>query len=203
MRRLNSPPIVVDLLGDAVNSTPRPNWSRTRKTVRAFVEWMAENQRGQCAFCGFEVGDRTVHRAWSVDHLAPKAAALYPQWTFEPLNLFITCTSCNSVLKRDYDSVQTVAPRYENSVFRLVHPYLDDVETHLTGTYTGLFDQVVAPCVVTLKGRRTVKLFALDDVRYLRAINGQAEQLQIAKWRETADPTSVALFKALLNEVQP
>jgi hypothetical protein len=178
-----------------------PNWSRTPKRVKNFVTWALENQREQCAICGYFVGDIANRRAWAIDHFAPKGKSLFPQWTFEPLNLVVTCHSCNSIFKRDFNSVATVAPKYSDSEFVLVHPYLDSVDIHVSGTYAGGSRRVGAPVAHTAKGRTTIEVFNLDDVNYLSAINGQALRISIDAWKAKAPRALLALFRNALAEV--
>lgn len=191
-----------------VNLTPRPrpdgtlpDWSRKRKVIEEFVEWALANQRDQCAFCGYFVGDLADRRAWSVDHFAPKGNNFYPQWTYNPLNLIITCHSCNTVFKNQFDSVATVAPDYVNCKFLLVHPYLDLVDDHLVGTYAGGSRRVGAPEVRSPKGSKTIELFRLDDVNYLRAINNQALRISLDDWKARAPGATRALFRNALAEL--
>jgi hypothetical protein len=191
-----------------VNLTPRPRpdgtlpkWSRQAKKVKEFVTWALANQRDQCAFCGYFVGDLANRRAWAVDHFAPKGASLFPQWTFEPLNLVITCYSCNSIFKHEYNSVATVAPNYVDCEFVLVHPYLDSVENHLVGTYAGGSQRVGAPIVHSPKGRTTIELFRLDDVNYLAAINSQALRISIDNWKAGIPGAARSLFRNALAEL--
>lgn len=189
--------------------TPRPyrgkistKWSRSRAGVKKFVEWALKNQEGQCVFCGFFVGDVRYRRAYDVDHFAPQANTLYPQWKFEPLNLVIACHSCNSVLKQGYDSVITVSSNYANCSFSLVHPYLDSVNDHLQGTYSGGAQQIGAPSFCTLKGLRTIRKFKLDDPDYISEINNQAESLALAAWKNAAPDADVKRYKKALSEIE-
>ncbi len=191
-----------------VNLTPRPrpdgtlpDWSRKRKAIKGFVEWALTNQRDQCAFCGFFVGDLAHRRAWSIDHFAPKGTNFYPQWTYHPLNLIITCHSCNTVFKNQYDSVATVASDYANCKFFLVHPYLDSVDDHLGGTYAGGSRRVGAPEVRSPKGSKTIELFRLDDVNYLRAINNQALRISLDHWKARVPGSTRELFRNALAEL--
>lgn len=201
MKALTKPTLAAGLM-----PTPRPDgslpaWSRSSKGVKEFVVWALENQDNQCAFCGYFVGDVAIRRAWSIDHFAPKGKSFYPQWVFEPLNLFVTCHSCNSIFKRDFNSVATVAPKYSDCEFVLVHPYLDSVEAHVTGTYAGGTRRVGAPVPYSTKGRTTVEVFGLDDVNYLSAINSQALRISIDNWKAKIPGATLSLFRNALAEI--
>lgn len=201
MRELNRPPTSFVL-------TPRPrkgqiptNWSRYRKSIKKFVEWALANQSNQCAFCGFTIGDIADRRAFAVDHFAPQADSLYPQWRFEALNLIITCHSCNSVFKGEYDSVITLSTDYTKCYFSLVHPYLDVVNDHLTGTYSGGTEQIGAPVFHTLKGLRTIRQFKLDDPSYIATINKQAIAFSIDAWKASSPSNQAQLYQKVLAEI--
>ena len=180
----------------------RPKWRRSTVRVKKHVEWMIANQDALCAFCCFEVGDLSLRRAWAVDHIAPKGKKFYPEWTHEKLNLVVTCHSCNSILKKQYDPV--VAPKltsYKKCTFRFVHPYLDDIEHHLIGTYEGGAVEVDIPKAISEKGAQSLELFGLTDLGYLKAINDQARQIGIDQWKAKGGP-NVALYEKLLTEVR-
>ena len=201
MRTLTKPSTTVTLTPGPRPDGTLPNWSRKLKSIQKFVAWALANQRDQCAICGYFVGDIANRRAWAVDHFAPKGKSLFPQWTFEPLNLVVTCHSCNSIFKRDFNSVATVAPKYADSDFVLVHPYLDAVDIHLTGTYAGGSRRVGAPVAHTSKGRTTIRLFNLDDVNYLSSINNQALRISIDDWKAKLPGARLTLFRNVLAEL--
>jgi len=201
MRTLGRPPSNLDLSPSPRIDGSLPGWSRQRIAVQNFVTWALANQQQQCAFCGYFVGDVAHRRAWAVDHFAPKGTTLYPQWTFEPLNLIVTCHSCNSVFKKGFNTVVTAGVSYADTKFRLVHPYLDDIDDHVTGTYQGGHNRVGAPLAHSLEGKATVEVFHLDDVNYLSAINGQALRISIDQWKGRLPGARLALFKNLVAEV--
>ncbi|WP_411700461.1 hypothetical protein [Conyzicola sp.] len=178
-----------------------PSWSRKRKSIEKFVAWALANQSDQCAICGYFVGDVADRRAWSIDHFAPKGDTLYPQWTFEPLNLIVTCHSCNSIFKQDFDSVTLVGRDYADSSFLLVHPYLDSIERHIEGTYAGRSRRVGAPRPQSPKGRTTIELFRLDDVNYLSGINRQALRISLDEWKAHLPGATLLLFKNAMAEL--
>lgn len=117
------------------------------------------------------------------------------------MNLVVTCHSCNSIFKLEYNSVATVAPNYVDSEFVLVHPYLDLVDDHMLGTYAGGSQRVGAPKVRSSKGRETIEVFRLDDVNYLAAINGQALRISINDWKARIPGAARSLFRNALAEL--
>lgn len=201
MRTLTKPATGVNLTPQARPDGTLPGWSRDTLAVQSFVAWALNNQQHQCAFCGFIIGNIADRRAWSVDHFAPKGAKHYPQWTFEPLNLVVTCHVCNSVFKNEYDSVATVTPNYANCTFSLVHPYVDSVDSHLVSTYSGGRQQVGAPLGRTTKGRDTIRIFRLNNPNYIAAINKQAMLISLDAWKASATNEDRALFDRALAEI--
>lgn len=150
-----------------VNSYPiamRPKrWSGKAQVVLTFKKAILEQgliiQSGKCGWCMLPVGDegrRTAHR----DHIAPKAR--YPQWTFTPMNLVIVCEYCNGFgVKGELDTIETVSPNYEDCVFHLVHPYLEDPSGHLSFTSEEQDNKIVIQSQ-SPKGRWTIENLKLD-----------------------------------------
>ncbi|TDF62053.1 HNH endonuclease [Cupriavidus sp. L7L] len=110
-------------------------WDKSRaNSVRNFKTAVMthglEVQGYRCAWCTLPVGAagrRTAHR----DHIAPKA--LYQQWTFHAKNLLIACEYCNGfAIKADLDTVEALGADYDTTTFRIVHPYLDEPNGHIS-----------------------------------------------------------------------
>lgn len=94
------------------------NETRLRKAIRDRLKSMQNNC---CVYCGcrvWGVGD--------VEHIAHKAD--YPQFLFTPQNLAYSCKTCNQTYKGQTDIVGYADTTYQNCQFRIVHPYLDDVD---------------------------------------------------------------------------
>lgn len=198
MRRITSPPNNLPLYGQ---TTPKGNnrpWSRKLTNVKTFVEWATDNQKGQCAYCGFFVGEVEHRRRITIDHFAPEKQ--YPLWRFLPENLLVSCDTCNSTYKQAHDTLAAVHADYSKSDFNLVHPYLDNVEFHVSGTYLGGDKRVKAPQAHTKKGQASMAMFRLNDPSYLKAINSQARSIGLAKWKKRLTPTSRLRYDRLLSE---
>ncbi|WP_139205377.1 hypothetical protein [Plantibacter sp. MMLR14_011] len=87
-----------------------------------------------------------------------------PEWTYEPLNLFLSCDSCNSKIKKNFDPLLRPFPtNYRKARFTIIHPYLDRVRDHMTGGYTGGANKPSAPVSHTEKGSATIERFRLTD----------------------------------------
>lgn len=201
MRSLGKPAAGIDLAPRPRGGRTFTNWSRDRVAVKNFVQWALANQENQCSFCGYTVSNVVDRRAYSLDHFAPQGDTLYPQWRFEPLNLVITCHVCNSVFKSSYDPIIVFAANYEDCVFALVHPYLDVVDDHVTGTYAGGSQPVGAPIARTLKGLRTIRIFKLDDPNYIEAVSKQAAMFRMDAWQLSITDDEQKLYKKLLTEL--
>ncbi|XVN15689.1 hypothetical protein QZH46_06780 [Pseudomonas corrugata] len=118
---------------DAYPVPIRPaRWEGKAKAVVAFRNEISAQgtviQENRCAWCRLPLGRegrRTIHR----DHIAPKA--LYPAWTFLPLNLVLACEFCNGFEnKSDVQTVEEFNANYKLCKFFIVHPYLDLVADH-------------------------------------------------------------------------
>lgn len=174
MRTLGKPAAGMKLAPKPRGQKTISDWRKDSKKVRAFEKWALGNQNNQCAFCCHDVGDVDHRRAWELDHFAPQGETLYPQWRFEPLNLLVSCTSCNGRLKGAYNSVSNVGSTYATSKFLLVHPYLDVIQTHMIGTYEGGKKEVGIPLAITRQGIATIEKFCLWNPSYITAVNKQA-----------------------------
>lgn len=100
-----------------------------RKKIRAHF---LSDQNYQCCYC--KMTKQEDHGlVWDVEHILPKI--LYPQFTFEPLNLAVACKECNrskwnkdvvikpSNLGNEYLSTSTGVT--------IVHPHFDKYEEHI------------------------------------------------------------------------
>ncbi len=140
-------------------------WTRQTKVVKEFKSTTMKHgmaiQDGKCVWCTLAMGEkghRTAHR----DHIAPKK--LYPEWTFVPLNIAISCEYCNGFsVKVDLDTVATNAAIYKDVQFHLVHPYLDDPAEHFKFAYGPAGKAGVSISSDTAKGKWTIKNLKLDS----------------------------------------
>ena len=98
------------------------HWKRNeiklRKAIRCKLKSM---QKNLCVYCGCRVWDDG-----DVEHIVHKAA--YPEFLFTPLNLAFACKVCNQTYKGDKDVVSAAGTSYATYQFKIVHPYIDDVD---------------------------------------------------------------------------
>lgn len=88
-------------------------------------------QNYQCCYC--KMTKQEDHGlVWDIEHILPKI--LYPKFTFEPLNLAISCKECNRA-KWNKDVIiehSRLNDRYASSSnISIIHPHFDKYEDHL------------------------------------------------------------------------
>lgn len=90
-------------------------------------EHTLEEQGCQCAYCEVLLEKGTT----SIEHFVPKSR--HREFTFEPLNLFSVCGRCNSTaIKGSKETINGVLnPNYESNTFKIVHPRIDNPDTHI------------------------------------------------------------------------
>jgi uncharacterized protein (TIGR02646 family) len=115
-------------------------------------------QGDYCCFCGLALYETSGAQ---VEHIAPKAAALNPEFMFTPKNLALACSYCNGFdHKGTIDTVRTKRTSYERCTFMIVHPYMDDPRRH----YDFLFeDKKVIMTYRTAKARKSRDILDLDN----------------------------------------
>lgn len=164
---------------------------------------LLRRQKFRCAYCQTHISDN-LNGLRELDHILPKKrtknikpdAALrstisarahtlgYPVFTFEPLNLVITCKQCNTN-KSQFDPLEVRGlnppsdyPTWSGS-FRWVHPYFDRYSDHILITDRRLYVKV------TKKGWAVIKACKLDEAETLnRSIAAEAFS---AKYHGIAD----------------
>jgi uncharacterized protein (TIGR02646 family) len=123
-------------------------------------------QGERCCYCGL-LYDRTGRG--EIEHIAPKGAKFYPQFSFYPCNLAKACQLCNSSsMKHTYDPVNTLGATYEQSDFKIVHPYLDDHSLHYNWRY-GLRSVVISVANNSAKAIESIRIFELASEKRTRA----------------------------------
>ena len=124
------------------------------------------HQSERCCYCGL-LYDRTGRG--EIEHIAPKAATYYPQFSFTANNLAKACQLCNSSsMKHTYDTVKTLAAVYEQCEFKIVHPYLDDQRLHYNWKY-GLRNVIISVANDSDKAKESLRIFELASEKRTRA----------------------------------
>lgn len=92
--------------------------------VKANFIQQCENQIPLCFYCEepLVIPDGKV-RNFDLDHIANKSR--YPEFTYEPFNLVPACENCNRRCKGDKDVLSKKNCTPEDSIYLIVHPYID------------------------------------------------------------------------------
>lgn len=149
---------------DAINIADRSkNWDKSRRNcIKRFKASILlhgmQEQNEQCVWCTLTIGEagrRTAHR----DHIAPKG--IYPQWTFVAKNLVLACEYCNGFsVKNDLDTVATAGITYDQTTFKIIHPYIDTPSDHIE--FVDQVDKVLIQGISD-KGKWTIENMKLDS----------------------------------------
>lgn len=170
-----------------------------------FRSWALASQGNRCAYCRLVISDG-ARRNSSIDHFARKAArqgeVAFPQWTYEPLNLFLSCGSCNSGFKKNYLSV-ALPPNvvYSSCTFTMFHPYLDDARDHLVGGYPGGTTRPNLISSISTKGAESIRVFGLDDSELYATWLGEYREAKRVQMQARLSAAGRALLSAMRNEV--
>lgn len=130
--------------------------SKAKSIKHRLSEYTIKNQNGRCAYC-----ENLLERgAVELEHFLPKEK--FRGFTFEPLNLFSTCKSCNNPCNKKSEGL--VDDRFKNgnvygmNVFKILHPYLHNPKEHIV--YES--DYVIDRTKSTEMGVATVDFFEWD-----------------------------------------
>lgn len=121
-------------LSSIVNAGKVAEWSRNtnmmKEVRRSITEQLDLIQNKKCCYCGLQLWETG---RGEIDHIAPKASRqkAYPEFTFEKLNLALSCEYCNGSSKKfEKDTILRYNSTYQNCKFKIVHPYLDNPNLH-------------------------------------------------------------------------
>jgi len=131
-------------------------------------KYLLSEQGRICPYCGLKIPKRGYFPP--VEHIAPKK--MHYRFMFEPKNLIITCTTCNTY-KRDKETLTNPAtPIYptRGDDFLIVQPYFDDYFQHIA-LVCDIFLKAL-----TDKGSKTIDYCKLDE---LALAEERMEQIKI------------------------
>ena len=173
-------PYVFNLNESQCIATALNDWDSRRNCINDLKNSLNDHfdyyQQEKCCYCGL-LYDRTGRG--EIEHIAPKGANLYPQFSYTSNNLAKACQLCNSsTMKHTYDSVETINAVYELCEFKIVHPYLDDHNYHYSWNY-GFREVLIAVNNNSKKAKESIRLFELDSVKRTRARAQQRNQERI------------------------
>jgi uncharacterized protein (TIGR02646 family) len=149
-----------------------------------------EEQVRKCAYC--QVEQHTSHAmVWDTEHIIDKNN--FPQWTFEALNLCVSCKDCNQAkgVRPVTKSQSYKSFPHESENYYIVHAHFDNYADHIEIVVPGFFY-----LHITDKGRSTIETCGL--LRYSKA-GGRADidrRLKAVLYHAANEQTSEALETA-------
>lgn len=147
------------------------HWKRNETTLRKSIRsTLKEMQKGLCVYCGCTVRDNG-----DVEHIVHKAA--YPQFLFTPQNLAFSCKACNQTYKGDKNIVSAPGTSYDTYQFKIVHPYIDDVDHFFDTTKFRIQIRPGLNCAEQKRAKATCELLHWEDteVVFRRATETMAQ----------------------------
>lgn len=183
-------------------------WESRTGSRKTFVDdlrtWAEANQSDRCAFCLLSITP-TARREADLDHVVPKASGMYPEWTYEALNLVLACSWCNRRIKKAEDFMLLPKPhveKYRHVALRIVHPYLDQRrEAHFIGGYLGGTRRPSPIRHASARGAATIDFFKLGTQGHLEMWR-QEHQGEVRGQRRNALPGVLKLKLAqMLKEL--
>lgn len=171
----------------AVRSHQGKNWAATIADIKAYRKRLLELQNYRCAYCqGIIDLDEVGHR--ELDHIFPKSASKdctegngrsndnrlrqhtfgYPQFTYEPLNMIVTCKICNA-FKKSHDPLLDRANAYTSNDYPVpdsilwFYPYEHRYSEHIERTENWTYKRLSA------QGEEVIRVCKLDKAAVLES----------------------------------
>ncbi|HDS1747800.1 MULTISPECIES: HNH endonuclease domain-containing protein [Pseudomonas] len=173
-----------DALLEAVRSHKGKAWS-AKDEVIAYRKRLLDLQNYRCAYCQGVIDlDEVGHR--ELDHILPKSTTKdctvdkgrsnddkhrqhtfgYPQFTFEPLNLIVTCKICNA-FKKSHDPLLDRSLAYDNDDYPppgsilWFYPYSHRYSDHISRTENWTYKRL------SHQGEAVIRVCKLDKAEVL------------------------------------
>ncbi|WP_214832580.1 HNH endonuclease [Exiguobacterium sp. s152] len=121
-----------------------PDYVKSRYTHSKIKDFLIKETFGKCAYCEKKILSTSFG---DIEHIIPKVTDSYG-W-FKWSNLTLACQKCNNAKSNHYDRET-----------RLLDPYLDDIDKHLTFLGPTLFG-------VSQRGTLTMKTIKLNRVELM------------------------------------
>ena len=143
-----------------------------------------KTQKKMCAYCQTELeqGCHSEH----IEHIVAKE--FKPHWMFEPINLVIACSQCNT--KKGTQNVLTsysqnaIIPPVGSGYYIIIHPHFDDFNKHIE-----IEDGLFIKARDNYKGQNTIEICGLWRPLY---VDRRAKHLAI----NMMDREYIALYRA-------
>ncbi len=124
--------------------------------IRSRIKKHYISEQGQtCAYCKVNL-HTTNGMVWDTEHIIDKDSS--PQWTFEPLNLCVSCKDCNQSKRNRGVTKSTQYKGFpkRSSSYRIVHAHFDNYEDHIKVGVPGITYRHKSQ-----KGRETIEICGL------------------------------------------
>lgn len=183
--------IIATVMASAPDGGKRWNDSRTRAIKNRISVSCLREQNCRCAYCECYLKRGYVQ----IEHVSPKS--ITPEFVFEPENLVVSCSSCNSTAikgeKRTIDGV--VNPVYCMNTFLIVHPRLDNPNEHIAfiDSERIVFDW--NNC--SRKGQFTINFFHWNEV------NAVVSRVTLSRMRNYTPNIDIALMIEEISIYKP
>ena len=133
-------------------------WDKIKKSVKNEISKKLLYCHGiRCIYCEKYL-DGVGHQ---IDHFLHKAS--YPQFTFTTVNLFYSCSFCNSSARKGEKPTMLIEnSRYNNCSFSIVHPLYDNPDKEIKYKDVDRIDIDWDSC--SQIGKDTIIFFGFDDL---------------------------------------
>ena len=170
------------------NKNERGFASKRDELKKRIKEELYNIQGDFCIYCGMNFERTTPHQ----DHIAPKHS--HNEFIFEPQNLVLACPTCNDInMKSGRETIDIKNPvDYHKCTFLIVHPYFDNYEDHIEFV-SNQKEQKILIKSKSLKGKRTIEMFNLDNTELSNKRAAFAYQDSIKIDEETAKEIDIIL----------
>jgi uncharacterized protein (TIGR02646 family) len=153
-------------------------------------------QTNKCCYCKKELGYDI--KEVEIEHIVPKSK--YEAFTFEPLNLALSCPACNTK-KSHTDTLVRPFTRYTkiSKNYLIVHAHLDNFDEHIIIHNDCLFEGI------SKKGCRTIEmceLFRLKTVekKAKKVLSMRTKQSELISLAMKATPAELAELMAEISK---
>lgn len=137
-------------------------------------------------------------KAWNIEHIFPRD--LYPQFTFTPENLAVSCIECNNFkLAQDVKKNKAAIKKYPKTGTNItfIHPHFDNYESHIKITRAPDGRIFHTPINQSKKGRNTIVMCNL--FRFQEEAFGHENRYQ----ESIVKKISAVLTSCITNDMTP
>lgn len=156
------------------DSTNKSFWTEKNEELKLLRENLRKHflneQKNRCSYCKL-LKQENHGLTWDIEHIVPRK--LFPHFTFEPLNLSISCKECNEA--KGEENVFTTNYKYKkypkSEKYAIIHPHFDKYTDHMDIRI--MPDGKILHVPKSSKGKNT--FYICDLVRFtMEAFNSQS-----------------------------